>query len=144
MFLWKHCNVLQQIYSYLLTIVVKPQNSLFSSLLTLCFSPHSSICIVWHNYSNNQNSIFFFFCKFFKFHLFINKVYFDLNFNCKKAFFELQVYKQLKRIFFTWPASCCFCVFEYPCRLKAWYKLKFKSKVVFIILIKSPTTVVYE
>ena len=34
-----------------------------------------------------------------------------------------------------------FSFFVYPCCLKAWYKSKLRSKVVFIILILSPTTV---
>ena len=74
------------------------------------------------------------------------------NINIMKTtfFFKLQLLTSFLRItslqvikvkLFKLTASLCFHIFVYPCCLKAWYKSKFNSKVVFIILILSLTTV---
>ena len=57
-------------------------------------------------------------------------------------FFRITSLQVIKEKLFEFTASLCFHIFVYPCCLKAWYKSKFNSKVVFIILILSLTTVV--
>ena len=57
------------------------------------------------------------------------------------SFFRITSLQVFKVKLFNLTASLCFHIFVYPCCLKAWYTSKFNSKVVFIILILSPTTV---
>jgi len=47
--------------------------------------------------------------------------------------------KQRETVKYT--TSLCFNVYMYPCCMKAWQQLKFKSKVMFIVLIYTTTTV---
>ena len=71
----------------------------------------------------------------------IMKTTFYLCFIVTKLFTSLHVIKEKS---FKLTVFLCFHLFVYLCCLNAWYKSKLKPKVVFIVLVLSPTTVAYH